>query len=324
MGVTVLYLVTGVIQILLVDVLKHRELLGGKALCLPTLANVCGMAACGTLVTKKEWCAGLRLLMSPSRFRRVLMLGVCVDLASGVLLSMGLVMTGSGIFAVLYSSVTAWTAVLSRVFLGKCLTKTQVSGIAVVCTGLVTNVFGSNDQLSGAALTPVLVGSALVLSGSFSHSAMFVVTEHAVENERISPMLWSALLGSIETFLLGAWILLLTFGHADNADVKGTALTGEFNMRGAVLGFMLLVCVDLVHAASFFTIVSGAGSVSASLLKGLQTVTLTTAAWVVFCPAEPSSCLTGIKCLSIVQVVFGSAIYFRSPPLTVPVDKSYV
>jgi drug/metabolite transporter (DMT)-like permease len=126
-----------------------------------------------------------------------------VDLISGMCLTFGLLLTGGAIFVILYNSCPAWTAILSRFLLGKKLTVLQVGGVILVCIGLVTNVFGSQLQMTSSngkdtqgknalvgvateeeknASYLIIVGSFIVLFGSLLHSLMFVLSDMSLNS----------------------------------------------------------------------------------------------------------------------------------------------
>ena len=76
-------------------------------------------------------------------FDRRVLVPTAVDLCSGVLVMMGLLVVGSGVYVVIYSSCTAWTAVLSRLFLRRRLARMQWLGVALCTLGLAANGLAS-------------------------------------------------------------------------------------------------------------------------------------------------------------------------------------
>lgn len=212
------YVFTGTIQPILVDYLRMHNAVGRKLLLVPTLCNVLGMAACGVLASASEWSNAHDILRHDRRIRRLLLKGVAVDLISGLLLMAGLMCSGSSVFTVLYNSVPAWTALISRVFLGRRLSTGRLAGVLIVCFGLGLNVLGTQQHANAAGFSPLaaLGGSAAILIGSLLHSAMFLLTERAVRSGNsfdrraitIAPAIWSCLLGSIESIFMTGWVLV--------------------------------------------------------------------------------------------------------------------
>jgi len=123
----------------------------------------------------------------------MVLLTAAVDLISGMCLTFGILLTGGSIFVVLYNSVPAWTAILSRFILQRKLNAIQIAGVGLVCVGLVMNVLGTNLQLSHNddkdvddsvgeaagrnAAHIVILGSMIVLAGSLMHSLMYVLSD---------------------------------------------------------------------------------------------------------------------------------------------------
>jgi len=212
------YVVTGTLQPTAIDYLRLHHAIGKKVLLMPTLCNVLGMTACGVLASRAQWREALEVLHRSGEAQRNVRLAVVVDLVSGMLLTGGLLYSGGAVFTVLYNSVPAWTALLARVVLGRRLSRGRVGGVAVVCIGLALNVFGTQQHSATTGGTPwsALGGSAAVLVGSLLHSAMFLITERAVQHGggsdrpggALPPTVWSCLLGSCEAIFMLCWVVL--------------------------------------------------------------------------------------------------------------------
>ena len=197
------YIITGVLQPIIIDYLRISNLLGHKSLLLPTLANSIGMALCGLLASNSTWETFRSNLKRSQKLKKMVFLTALVDLISGMCLTFGLLLTGGAIFVILYNSCPAWTAILSRFLLGKKLTVLQVGGVILVCIGLVTNVFGSQLQMTSSngkdtqgknalvgvateeeknASYLIIVRSVIVLFGSLLHSLMFVLSDMSMSS----------------------------------------------------------------------------------------------------------------------------------------------
>jgi len=200
-----IYIITGILQPIVIDYLRLSSLLGHKFLLLPTLANTIGMALCGLLVSAQEWslffkrislqrCKSEAETLLPSSvtltktskrneghkssnpsLRSMILCTALVDLISGMSLTFGILLTGGAIFVVFYNSCPAWTALFSRIILKKYLNWIQIASVASVCAGLILNVLGSQSQLSKEGTNPNEGGEDndssmkvhLVLIGSF-------------------------------------------------------------------------------------------------------------------------------------------------------------
>jgi len=179
LGFTV-YILTGILQPIVIDYLRLSSLLGHKFLLLPTFANAIGMTICGFLVSSKKWAVFFSVLRRQRQhdeeetiplsltttqqpeniittrnisrnlpsLKQMILVTAFVDLISGMFLTLGILLTGGAIFVVLYNSCPVWTALISRVFLKKYLNWIQMTGILLVCVALILNVLGSQLQLT--------------------------------------------------------------------------------------------------------------------------------------------------------------------------------
>jgi len=330
----IFYVSTGIIQPMLVDALRLRSCLGRKSLLLPTLARTTGMALVGILSTSADRSNVRRMLTTDADFRKSLLFVACVDLLSGMLLTGGILLTGGAIFVVLYNSCPAWTALLSKYFLGHTLTTKQSTGVAVVVLGLISNVFGTTEQLSshgdgssGKEVTTVTIGSGVVLLGCVLHSAFFVLSDRFLRGNKkgaskgvdchgqssnsnaaplISPPLWSSCLGFMEATVMAIYVLT-------SVNIKGFQEAGvgseACSPSDFVRGFCFMLLTDAIHSAAFFSMLKQIGAVGSALLKGIQSVAVVALSAIVFCPREETQCLTPLKAMSALLVLSGMIVY---------------
>ena len=339
------YVTSGCLQTMTVDWLRLHRALGHRYLLLPTLANVIGMACCGFFPAQVEWRATMRLVRHSPKVRVRISRAAAVDLASGALLTGGLLLTGGGVFAVLYNSVPAWTALLSRLVLGQQLAARKLLGVVTVCAGLALNVLGT--QQHSASDSETLMGAGAVLTGSFLHSTLFLLSELAVRRSSgggssregkgdaqgeldgaLPAQMWSCLLGSIESIAMMLWVCVAAYlwGFDDPVSQPSTeppaiaayaALSSPATPTTVFLGVAGLITIDAIHSASFFALLSHLGAVSAALLKGIQTITIFLLSAVAFCDVEPTQCITRGKLWSIAAVLLGTLLY-SAPTASVP------
>ena len=84
----------------------------------------------------------------------------------------GASLAGPTIFAIVYSSVTVWTAVFSRIFLGRSMDGWQWSTVVLVFAGLTLT---ATDSLQLGA--DVVNGLLLVMIGSAMHALTYIMSE---------------------------------------------------------------------------------------------------------------------------------------------------
>jgi hypothetical protein len=145
------YISTGAAQPTLVDMVRYSGAAGVSAtrlpLLLPMLANTAGMAAVGLLAlcdtapptaTAEQQ---QRELEEESGRPRLcvagqLMLLVWVDMAASTLILLGLLLVGSGIYVVMYSSTTLWTACIASCAGTATLSRRQWMGVWLLTAGV--------------------------------------------------------------------------------------------------------------------------------------------------------------------------------------------
>jgi len=291
------------------------QCLGRKALLVPTLIKTTGMTLVGILSTSADRSALRRMLKNDGEFRRSLLIAAFVDLVSGMMLTGGMLLTGGAIFVVLYNSTPAWTAIISKYFLGRSLTVKQTAGVIIVCIGLIVNIFGTTQQLSHskAAVMEVSMGSAIVLLGCIFHAGFLVLSDRSLRGKSndgatapIAPSLWSSCLGSMEATTMAIYIA--TSIEARGFQPEGIAPdTCTFPSFSKGVGLMLLV--DSLHSAAFFLMLRQIGAIGSALLKGIQSVAVVLLSAAFFCSQEETQCLTTVKCMSVCLVLGGTVLY---------------
>lgn len=234
---------------------------------------------------------------------------------------LGLISAGSGVFIVIYSSCTAFTAIFSRVFLHRKLRGLQWLAIALVCAGLATSYFGVSHAPGAETASSsmrTLFGVFFSLLGSFLHSAVFVLTDaflssnthtkswqlcsYVGRTEVAGLLLWNACGYAYASTHGGSWF------HLSDAAWSADAVPVTLCLFGA------LWAVNCLHAACFFDLIGAIGSVSAAVLKGVQTVSVYALSALLFCQYQQSQCFTPVKALSMVIVVVGTSLYSLSKP----------
>ncbi|KAL7546697.1 hypothetical protein ACHAWF_010027 [Thalassiosira exigua] len=344
-----LYVATGILQPMIVDALRLRSCLGRKALLLPTLAKTAGMALVGILSTGRDRRTLRRLLRRDDALRDAVLVAAGVDLLSGMLLTGGILLTGGAVFVVLYNSCPAWTALLSKYFLGRSLSRRQTWGVVVVVLGLICNVLGTTEQLLGNRdhLASVVGGSGIVILGCVLHSAFFVLSDMSLRgyNNGAADASDSTLAeskgfnhdchskrppnsiannGDIARMTISPPLWSSCLGTLEAA-VMTLYVSTSILLRGfhddpalrpqlcppneLTKGFITMLLVDSVHSAAFFLMLRQIGAVGSALLKGTQSVSVVALSAVFFCPHEKTQCLTVVKGVSVVLMLSGMFLY---------------
>ena len=106
------------------------------------------------------------------KFKWQVTLMTFLDVAGTTLTLFGQLLCGSGIYIIIYSSLTIWSALGSRVLLKKTFTWVQLVGIIVVTAGLA--VSGADSFSEGAK---IVWGVIVTLVGTIFHSCVYWVNE---------------------------------------------------------------------------------------------------------------------------------------------------
>ncbi|GBG30914.1 Hypothetical Protein FCC1311_071352 [Hondaea fermentalgiana] len=320
-----LYLVSGVAQPLLMDKVKY---LGATSdwppTLLPLLAHCIGMFAvrnvAQALVAFNVVDASLG---KPSNVaddgkegfrplpRRQLAIATCIDVSSGMLTSSGLLLVGSGVYTVIYSSTTAWTAVLSWL-LGQELLSGQWLGIAFVTLGLIMNGLGVLDAAGSASQAEamhIFIGVVCVLVGTVLHAAAYVYNERVIKRSRVSPFELCSQVGGVETALILGYNLALTFVYDFNTLYVDAVADKGASYASVALAYSALVAVNSLHSLSFFAMLGQLGAVTTGVLKSLLAVSVFFFAAVLFCDKQATQCFSSFKAASMLVVLFGSAVF---------------
>jgi len=111
-------------------------------------------------------------------------------------------LAGPTIFAIIYSSVTIWTALYSKILLNRILNKLQWMGVILVVIGL--SLTASDTKKVGER---VFFGAMLILVGSSFHGLTYVLSERIMTaaHERISIRANCAVQGLVATIVLLIW-----------------------------------------------------------------------------------------------------------------------
>jgi len=253
-----------------------------------------------------------------------------IDIVAQSLNYTGSTFCGPTIFAIIYSSVTIWTALFSRIVLARRLNRIQWAGVCVVFTGLVITAFDS------AALgEQVMKGAVLVFMGSTVHAMTYVLSEAIMtgkgstaasadnssssssnnNTDQLDVATNCAVQGLVACLVYLTWQLTYTLPRFQERIVQPVQDSGT-SLTGALAILIAIGASNLVHALTFFYTLKcfPGGATSAGVMKGLQAVLVFVFTSVVYCDRTSAGgggemCFTEIKFLSLVVVVGGVMLF---------------
>ena len=166
---------------------------------IPMLCNTLGMwmAASFSMFTREA------AIDTKRQYSRAIIVATALDFASGLLVMLGLLSVGSAEFALIYSSCTAWTAMLSWAC-GMKLKALEWSGVVLVTLGLFLNAGTKDNAGEEEQSHPSVWGSFVLLVGTVLHSASFVYNEINLKDEKakISPHFLCSAMGKLGEYYL--------------------------------------------------------------------------------------------------------------------------
>lgn len=235
------------------------------------------------------------------------------DIASQGLNYTGAGMAGSTIFAVIYSSVTVWTALWSRILLGRRLSYIQWGAIWTVFAGLALTA------LDSTTLGPAVKQGAIFISlGSAMHGASYVLSE-AIMDPNGSDQLTIPQNASIQSLvalcLISIWQIFYTLPRWTELIQESLEQAGTTPVIAIVI-LTSFAIANYVHSIAFYHTLKfyPGGSTSAGVMKGLQAVLVFLATHVLFCGrmGGKEMCFTSRKFFSLITVITGVAIFGAS------------
>jgi hypothetical protein len=312
--IAVLYVLTGVVQPLIMSIAKSAGLADPSCQLYMLFYYLGPALVIFSLITEKE-----SQKLSFSLLWKNIVISI-IDIFSQSMNYTGATLAGPTIFAVIYSSVTVWTAIYSRLLLRRQMNMAQWSGIFVVFGGLVITAIDS-VQIG----EEVFHGALLVFMGSSLHGLVYVLFEYIMtKGETMSVRLTCAMQGIIASLAYGTWQVIYTRRHFDELILlpMRASNTSAFTAWAILCSLALS---NLIHALAYFNTLKyfPSGATSAGIGKGLQAALVFVASSLVLCGriGGKEMCFSKIKFYSLVVVLagifsFGRGILLRERNLT--------
>ena len=188
-------------------------------------------------------------------------------------------MAGPTIFAIVYSSVTIWTALYSYLLLSRKLTVLQWMGVITVFLGLV--ITSINSVSVGRH---VFNGTILITIGSSMHALTYVLSEIIMTKEKLSLPLNCSIQGIVAVTMYLLWQLLYTRKHYHDK-IEIPMIESGTSVKAGLMVLLSLSVSNLIHATTFFYTLKHfpCGATSAGVMKGLQAVLVFVFSSLVYC-----------------------------------------
>jgi len=226
----------------------------------------------------------------------------------------GASMCGPTIFAIIYSSVTVWTAVFSQFCLGRRMNVQQWASVVTVFFGLTMT---AHDSLQLG--DEVIKGCILVIVGSALHALTYIFSEAimTVGEETLTVTQNCGIQSTVATLVLGIWQVVYTVPNWHEA-IGGPMAEARTTMFWAVSLLVAFGFLSWIHSVTFYeTLVHfPGGATSAGVMKGLQAVLVFVLTHLAFCGKTGGAemCFTNSKFISLTTVVCGAISYGLATP----------
>jgi len=232
----------------------------------------------------------------------------------------GAALAGPTIFAIVYSSVTVWTAVFSRCCLYRSMNGWQALSVVLVFGGLTVTAKDASEPVVGGT-NLVFHGLVLIFIGSMMHALTYVMSEgimmHGTERSRSSDQRLTvrqncAIQGMVAGASFFVWQLVYTLPRWEEK-IAGPMHDAGTTLSQAIRIFAAFALANLIHGVTFFHTLKyfPGGATSAGVMKGLQAVLVFIVTDRFYCGRSGGAemCFTPAKFVSLITVVGGVVGY---------------
>jgi len=286
-----------------------------------------GLGGPTTMLTTLPIFLGQMLVCAPTLFvdhhpRRIyehrFWLVALVNLAGEALCQFCIIKAGSGLFTVLYSSVTVWAALMKWQVVGVRPTVMQWAALVVITIGLALSAWDSLTSNTSKELGEVILGISTGIAGAVFYGAFYVLSDVVLKGEgdglEPPPSVMSAFVGMLNTVLLAVYILLYDGPRwAENVSKEVDTDGGSF--YAIVLVYILLTLTQGLHFVSFFYVAKDSGAVAAGVNKAVQASSIFVLSSVFYCHEDTSQCFSPTKGMAVACVVLGVLLYAKGAPV---------
>ena len=236
---------------------------------------------------------------------------VFFDVVGNVTTMVGIILAGSGLYQVIYSSIIIFCAMLSWFFLNKPVSGMQWGAILLISAGLAVSSMGGDEptsaedgeQLGGSTK---LLGIAVTLISTMSYAATYIINEATLvrKDGAPSPTTLCAQTGESGMLVVGTYLLLYTIPNWDSL-VRDPMYEASGSPYIVLFCLLLMFFSAYVHMWSYFILVKSAGAVATGVLQALRSVGVFIVSSTLFCKYHSGQCFTSEKGISTVLVVLG-------------------
>lgn len=245
--------------------------------------------------------------LSLSTVQLCIIVSIVLDFAGCIFSTLGLSMAGSGLYQVVYSSVICWSALMSRFFLKKIVSKEEWFGIVLVTFGLAFSALGEsgNEQDN----TIVLMGCLNTVIGAAFYGGNYVTGEYTLKlAERPHPRELCLKIGSSCVAIIAIYQSIFVLPEWD-ALVTQSIVEANGNTTFIVSALVAYTLSQLAHGLTYFVMLGSCGAVTTGIMQSLRAVCVFVISSMLYCSQQESQCFDTKRGVAALIVVSGVMFY---------------
>ncbi|ESU35483.1 Hypothetical protein DHA2_30448 [Giardia duodenalis] len=298
----VIYVVTGIFQPIVLDLISRMGGAEKQAFLFP-IPNSMGMALLMAIPTRKSHYSRRASLY---KFPKEIIVMTLIDVSATTLTLFGQLMIGSGLYIIVYSSLTIWSAIGSLLLLKRHFTWPMWMGVVVVTIGLMISGVGAFTTFG----LSTLIGMAVTLVGTILHSGVYWVSEYFCLHKEypIHSTFLAGYMGIFGVAIFLSYVTGYTIPRWEALFVQPMEAGGGSYWK-ILSTYLLLILIDWAHLYAQFTAVVAVGSVIVGINKAISSIGVFVLSHFLFCEVDSSECIDLFKILSLCFVISGVIIY---------------
>lgn len=248
----------------------------------------------------------------------------------------GLSIAGSGLYQVVFSGATVFTALLTTFFLRKRLTLLQWLSVALITLGLMITAEQVAHMPSDAATASLISGIMFVLVSCLFYSTNYVIAEYLLDSHHTpdscedsqslpppSGLDLSLYTGGSCLIIFLVYVLAHTVPNWNT--LVTTSIARHHGNTTLIFEYYVYLCIaSFFHAISHYDVVATVGAVPVGVLNALRAVSVFAVSSWLFCSHQASQCYNSRKGISTAVVVGGAVAYsLASSVIQSPVSVGY-
>eukprot|EP00177_Eucheuma_denticulatum_P002138 GFKZ01003815.1.p1 GENE.GFKZ01003815.1~~GFKZ01003815.1.p1 ORF type:complete len:434 (+),score=45.96 GFKZ01003815.1:269-1570(+) len=232
----------------------------------------------------------------------------------------GLSIAGSGLYQVVFSGATVFTALLTTVFLRKRLSFLQWLFVAVITAGLMITAEQVTHVSAEAGAASLASGVSFVLVSCLFYSTNYVIAEHFLDRDQTdvdeephvlpppSGLDLSLYTGGSCLLLFGVYVMAHTVPNW-NTLVTSSIQRHHGDTTLILEEYIYLTVASFFHAITHYDVVATAGAVPIGVLNAIRAVSVFGISSLLFCSHQASQCYNSRKGASTAVVIIGAVGY---------------